>query len=100
MGQNQRKRDLIHLQATAYGPTIHPAILRKTSVRFLLNFEKIIKRTIGTGAIPNGIKRSRNLIKIARPDGVIATDSRLVCVGSTTPRRGGRRSHCAAMRLV
>src|SRR5688500_10750422 len=96
----QRKGNLVHLQATANRATVDPGVLRETPIRFLLYLEKIVKRAIGAGSITHGEKSRAHVIKIARPNSVVAANGGLIRVWTTTPGNGWRSNHCAAMSFV
>src|SRR6185295_4064215 len=100
IGKHEGQCNLIKLQAAADRAPIDPGILRKTAVSLLLYVEEIIERPIGTGAIAQRQKRRRYLIKIARPNRMIATNRRFVCVWPTTPGNGWRSDHCTAIGLI
>ena len=84
-GKHDGKGYLVHLQTTTNRATVDPGVLRKTTIRLLLNFEEIIKRAISAGAIAYGQERRPDLIKIACPDGMIAADYWLISVWPAAP---------------
>src|SRR6266481_5960693 len=89
ISQDQGKRDLIHLHAATNWPAIHPGILRKAAVLFLLHIEEIIERAVSGSRVTHRIESSRDFIKIPRPNRVISTNRRFIRVRPAAP--GNRR---------
>src|SRR5215213_2440559 len=80
--------------------SIDPCVLWEAAIAFLLHAEQVIEQAIRGSAIAHCIERCRHVVKIPRPDSMVATDRRLTRLLTTAPRRRGRRDHSAAKSLV